>query len=105
MSPLYAVSELTQVISLNLPMVGAVDFAKGDFLKEYGISEMLSTFEVSSIFSRASQRIFTPCHKAISRSNHYYMPDNSRNVTHVTTNFSQMADPHPPFWEPLVKKI
>ena len=59
MSPLYAVSELTQVISLNLPMVGAVDFAKGDFLKEYGISEMLSTFEVSSIFSRASKLIFS----------------------------------------------
>ena len=65
MSPLYAVSELTQVISLNLPMVGAVDFAKGDFLKEYGISEMLSTFEVSSIFSRVSKLIFTPRHTSL----------------------------------------
>ena len=70
MSPLYAVSELTQVISLNLPMVGAVDFAKGDFLKEYGISEMLSTFEVSSIFSRASKLIFTPRHKFLQSLQH-----------------------------------
>ena len=48
---------VAQVMSLNLPMVGAVNYAKGDYLKEFGISEMLSTFEVSTIFSRASQLI------------------------------------------------
>ena len=42
---------LTQVMSLNLPMVGAVNYAKGDYLREFGISEMLATIEVSSIFS------------------------------------------------------
>ena len=46
-------SELTQVMSLNLPMVGAVNYAKGDYLREFGISEMLATIEV--IFSRISQ--------------------------------------------------
>ena len=57
MSPLGAVPELIQVMSLNLPMVGAVNYAKGDYLKEYGISEMLSTFEVLTIFFKASQLI------------------------------------------------
>ena len=46
-------SELTQVMSLNLPMVGAVNYAKGDYLREFGISEMLATIEV--IISRNSQ--------------------------------------------------
>ena len=46
-------SELTQVMSLNLPMVGAVNYAKGDYLREFGISEMLATIEV--IVSRNSQ--------------------------------------------------
>ena len=39
------VAELTQVMSLNLPMVGAVNYAKGDYLTEFGISEMLATIE------------------------------------------------------------
>jgi len=33
------------VMSLNLPMVGAVNYAKGDYLREFGISEMLATIE------------------------------------------------------------
>ena len=49
-------SELTQVMSLNLPMVGAVNYAKGDYLREFGISEMLATIEV--ILSRNSQLKF-----------------------------------------------
>ena len=48
-------SELTQVMSLNLPMVGAVNYAKGDYLREFGISEMLATIEVLKIFSTISQ--------------------------------------------------
>ena len=58
MTPLVRCSvRVFQVMSLNLPMVGAVNYAKGDYLKEYGISEMLSTFEVLIIFSRYSQLI------------------------------------------------
>ena len=48
-------SELTQVMSLNLPMVGAVNYAKGDYLREFGISEMLATIEVLTIFYRNNQ--------------------------------------------------
>jgi len=34
------------VVSLNLPMVAAANFARDDFLKAYGMSEILSTIEV-----------------------------------------------------------
>ena len=42
-------------MSINLPMLGAVNYAKGDYLREFGISEMLATVEVLPIFSRSSQ--------------------------------------------------
>ena len=41
-----------QVVSLNLPMVAAANFARDDFLKAYGMSEILSTIEVCCFSSR-----------------------------------------------------
>ena len=34
------------VVTLNLPMVGAVDYARGSFMMEFGLSDMFSTIEV-----------------------------------------------------------
>ena len=34
------------VVTLNLPMVGAVDYARGSFMMEFGLSDMFSTVEV-----------------------------------------------------------
>jgi hypothetical protein len=34
------------VTTLNMPAVGAAEFAKGDFLSEFGVSDMLATIEV-----------------------------------------------------------
>ena len=33
------------VTTLNMPAVGAAEFAKGDFLSEFGVSDMLATIE------------------------------------------------------------
>ena len=41
-----SVGPLTDTVTtINVPVVGSAQFAKGDFLKEWGISEMLSTME------------------------------------------------------------
>ena len=46
--PELSVGSLTDtVITLNLPMVGAVDYARGSFMMEFGLSDMFSTIEVS----------------------------------------------------------
>ena len=44
------------VITLNLPMVGAVDYARGSFMMEFGLSDMFSTIEV--IYQRTSKDFF-----------------------------------------------
>ena len=38
------------VITLNLPMVTAVNYARQNFMMEFGLSDMLSTVEVLSHF-------------------------------------------------------
>ena len=35
-----------RVTTINVPVVGSAEFARGDFLMEWGISDMLSTIEV-----------------------------------------------------------
>ena len=35
------------VITVNLPAVAAAEFARGDMLLEWGVSDMLATLEVS----------------------------------------------------------
>ena len=45
--PEMSVGPLTDtVVSLNLPMVTAVNYAKGSFMMEFGLSDMLQTVEV-----------------------------------------------------------
>ena len=36
------------VITVNVPMVAAAEFARGNILLEWGISDMLATLEVGS---------------------------------------------------------
>ena len=40
------------VISLNLPMVTAVNYARENFMMEFGLSDMLATVEVGTLRSR-----------------------------------------------------
>ena len=41
-----SVGPLTDTVTtINVPVVGTAEFARGDFLKEWGISDMLSTIE------------------------------------------------------------
>ena len=35
------------IVTLNLPMVTAVNYAQGSIMMEYGLSDMLQTVEVS----------------------------------------------------------
>ena len=42
-----SVGNLTDMVTtLNMPAIGAAEFAKGDFLSEFGVSDMLATIEV-----------------------------------------------------------
>ena len=36
-----------EVMTINVPMVGSAEFARGNFFMEWGVSDMLSTIEVS----------------------------------------------------------
>ena len=47
------------VISLNLPMVTAVNYARENFMMEFGLSDMLATVEVGTLRSRVD--ILTFC--------------------------------------------
>ena len=47
------------VISLNLPMVTAVNYARENFMMEFGLSDMLATVEVGTLCSRVD--ILTFC--------------------------------------------
>ena len=38
-----------RVTTINVPVVGSAEFARGDFLMEWGISDMLSTIEVRAL--------------------------------------------------------
>jgi len=40
------------VVTLNLPMVGAVDYARGSFMMEFGLSDMLSTIEATLFINK-----------------------------------------------------
>ena len=45
-----SVGPLTDMVTtINVPVVGSAEFARGDFLMEWGISDMLSTIEVGEI--------------------------------------------------------
>jgi len=49
-----SVGPLTDMVTtINVPVIGAADFAKGDYMMEWGISDMLSTLE-AEIFVRKS---------------------------------------------------
>jgi len=49
-----SVGNLTDTVTtLNMPAVGAAEFAKGDFLSEFGVSDMLATIE-AKLFVRKS---------------------------------------------------
>ena len=42
-----SVGPLTDMVTtINVPVVGSAEFARGDFFMEWGISDMLSTIEV-----------------------------------------------------------
>ena len=46
--PGMSVGPLTEtILTLNIPMVTAVNYAKGNLLMEFGLSDMLQTVEVS----------------------------------------------------------
>ena len=46
--PEMSVGPLTDhIVTLNLPMVTAVNYAQGSFMMEFGLSDMLQTVEVS----------------------------------------------------------
>ena len=46
--PEMSVGPLTDnIVTLNLPMVTAANYAQGSFMMEYGLSDMLQTVEVS----------------------------------------------------------
>jgi len=40
------------IITLNLPMVGAVDYARGSFMMEFGLSDMFSTVEATLFINK-----------------------------------------------------
>jgi len=40
------------VVTLNLPMVGAVDYARGSFMMEFGLSDMFSTIEATLFINK-----------------------------------------------------
>jgi len=40
------------VVTLNLPMVGAVDYARGSFMMEFGLSDMFSTVEATLFINK-----------------------------------------------------
>ena len=45
-----SVGPLTDMVTtINVPVVGSAEFARGDFLMEWGISDMLSTIEVRAL--------------------------------------------------------
>ena len=45
-----SVGPLTDMVTtINVPVVGSAEFARGDFFMEWGISDMLSTIEVGEI--------------------------------------------------------
>ena len=45
--PTFSVGNLTDTVNtVNMPAVGAAEFARGNFLSEFGVSDMLQTMEV-----------------------------------------------------------
>ena len=40
-----------RIVTLNLPMVTAVNYARGKFYMEYGLSDMLQTVEVRPVLN------------------------------------------------------
>jgi len=51
--PEMSVGSLTDtVITLNLPMVGAVDYARGSFMMEFGLSDMFSTIDATLFINK-----------------------------------------------------